>query len=201
MSSPTIRARPNKRRLLEHIIKSIGGTRRKQHIRIISWNVTSRGFVDKLIAAHRRGVSVRVLISSGKAVDNGELYRLKRELQQQAPQEGEARARSTTSWARTCERSCRGKRGIAHSKLFIFSKAGKAERVVMSTSANATEVSVNYQWNDLYTQVGNKRIYRGFVKAFAESARDRPVKRAYRTFRGKSRHRLRLPVEGQGRAR
>ncbi len=56
----------------------------------------------------------------------------------------------------------------------------------MSTSANATEVSVNYQWNDLYTQVGNKRIYRGFVKAFTESTRDRPVKRAYRTFRGKS---------------
>ena len=26
----------------------------------------------------------------------------------------------------------------------------------MSTSANATEVAVNYQWNDLYTQVGNR---------------------------------------------
>ncbi len=75
----------NKRRLLEHIIKSIGGTRRKQHIRIISWNVTSRGFVDKLIAAHRRGVSIRVLISSGKAVDNGEFYRLKRALKAKRP--------------------------------------------------------------------------------------------------------------------
>lgn len=177
--------RADKRRLLEHIIKSIGGTPRRQHIRIISWNVTSRGFVDKLIAAHRRGVSVRVLISAGKAVDNGEFWRLKRELQEKRPRKARV-GQKYQSWARTCEGSCRGSRGIAHSKLFIFSKAGKAERVVMSTSANATEVSVNYQWNDLYTLVGNRKIYRGFVEAFVESARDEPVKGAYREFRGET---------------
>lgn len=175
----------DKRRLLEHIIKTIGGTPRRQHIRIISWNVTSRGFVDKLIAAHKRGVSVRVLISDGKALDNGEFWRLKRELQEKRPVKARV-GKKYKSWARTCEGSCRGARGIAHSKLFIFSKAGRAERIVMSTSANATEVSVNYQWNDLYTHVGNRKIYRGFVDAFIESTRDEPVRRAYREFRGES---------------
>jgi len=174
----------DKRRLLEKIIKSIGGTRRKQHIRIISWNVNSRGFIDKLIAAHNRGVSVRVLMSEGKTEANGQWYRLKRELRDKRPKKARV-GKKYKSWARACDRSCRGTRGIAHSKLFIFSKVGKAERVVMSTSANATEVSVNYQWNDLYTQIGNKVIYRGFVKAFAESAKDKPVKSGYRTFRGK----------------
>lgn len=177
--------RADKRRLLEHIIQSIGGTPRRQYIQIISWNVTSRGFVDKLIAAHRRGVSVRVLISSGKAVDNGEFWRLKQALQEKRPVKARV-GEKYRSWARTCERSCRGKRGIAHSKLFLFSKAGKAEQVVMSTSANATEVAVNYQWNDLFTLVGNQKIYRGFVDAFRESARDQPVRRAYREFRGES---------------
>ena len=52
----------------------------------------------------------------------------------------------------------------------------------MSSSANATEVAVQYQWNDLFTMVGSKPIYGGFMRAFAESARDRPVRRAYRTF-------------------
>ncbi len=163
-SSPTTRASADRRRLLEHIIKSIGGTRRKQHIRIISWNVTSHGFVDKLIAAHRRGVSVRVLMSDGKALDNGELLAAQAEPAARSVPARRGCGKKYKSWARTCEGSCRGARGIAHSKLFIFSKAGKARRVVMSTSANATEVSVNYQWNDLYTQVGNRKIYRGFVQ-------------------------------------
>ena len=64
--------RPRPRRqaqALEHIIKCIGSTRRQQQIRIISWNIDSRGFVDKLIAAHKRGVSVRVLMADSKALE------------------------------------------------------------------------------------------------------------------------------------
>jgi phosphatidylserine/phosphatidylglycerophosphate/cardiolipin synthase-like enzyme len=175
----------DRRRLLEHIIKSIGGTRRKQHIRIISWNLNSRGFVDKLLAAHRRGVSVRVLIADGKSLENNEFWRLKRELHEKRPRKARV-GKKYRSWARTCEGSCRGTRGIAHSKFFLFSRAGKAPRVVMSTSANATEVSVNYQWNDLYTLVGNRKIYRGFVQTFVEATRDEPVQRAFREFRGES---------------
>jgi len=175
--------RADRRKLLEHIIKSIGSTKRKQKIRFISWNVASRGFVDKLIAAHKRGVSVRLLMAGGKTEGNGDYWRLKEALQRKRPNTLPPKYKS---WARACSRSCRGTRGIAHSKLFIFSKVGRAQKVVMSTSANATEVAVNYQWNDLFTQVGSRPIYRGFMRAFAESAKDRPVKRAYRTFGGRS---------------
>lgn len=172
--------RADRRKLLNHIIKSIGSTRRRQTIRIISWNISSRAFVDKLINAHKRGVSVRLLMSLGKAEGNGNYYRLRRALRKKRP--NVTLPRRLRSWARACERSCRGHRGIAHSKLFIFSKVGRAERVVMSTSANATEVAVQHQWNDLFTVTGSKAIYGGFMRAFAESARDRPVRHAYRTF-------------------
>jgi len=171
--------RADRRKLLNHIIKSIGSTRRRQTIRIISWNISSRAFVDKLINAHRRGVSVRLLMSLGKAEGNGSYSRLRRALRKKRPNTLPPRFRS---WARACDRSCRGHRGIAHSKLFIFSKVGRAERVVMSTSANATEVAVQYQWNDLFTVTGSKPIYGGFMRAFAESARDRPVRQGYRVF-------------------
>lgn len=176
----------DKRRILERILRSISFTRRKQTIRIISWNVASTGFVDKLIRAHRRGVSVRLLMSSAKAAEqpsDGDFWRLRRALRK--PRPDITLAKKYRSWARGCERSCRGRRGIAHSKLFIFSKVGNASRVVMSTSANATEVSVDSQWNDIYTQVGNRTIYRGFKTIFQESARDKPVKRGYREFKGR----------------
>ncbi len=176
-----------KRRILEHIIKSIGSTRRRQKIRIISWNIASRGFVDKVIAAHKRGVSVRLLMSQTKAQQQpagGDYDRLHRALRRKRPNIN--LPKKYRSWARTCDRSCRGNRGIAHSKLFIFSKVGNAKRVVMSTSANATEVSVNSQWNDLFTMVENKKIYRGFMEAFQESAKDEPVNRAYRKFKGRA---------------
>ncbi len=176
--------RADRRKLLEHIIKSIGSTRLKQRIRIISWNIASRGFVDKLVAAHKRGVSVRVLMARGKAEGNGNFHRLRKALKAQRPR-GNRLPDRFRSWMRVCEQSCRGKRGIAHSKLFLFSKVGRARRVVMSTSANATEVAVNFQWNDLYTVTGSKPIYKGFVDAFAESSQDKPVRRAYREYHGK----------------
>jgi hypothetical protein len=174
----------DKRKLLEHIIKSIGSTRRRGHIRIISWNIASRGFVDKVIAAHKRGVSVRLLMAKGKAEGNADYLRLRKALRAKRPR-GNRLPDRYRSWIRVCEQSCRGKRGIAHSKLFLFSKVGRARRVVMSTSANATEVAVNYQWNDLYTVTGSKSIYKGFVDAFLESSKDKPVKRGYREYHGK----------------
>ena len=172
----------NKRRILYHILQSIRSTRHGQKIRIISWNIASRAFVDALIGANKRGVSVRLLMSENKAMAqprDGDYWRLKRALRNRSdtfPQPKKLR-----SWARTCDRSCRGERGIAHSKIFVFSKVQETEYVVMSTSANATEVSVNSQWNDLYTLTGNRRIYEGFIKTFNESAKDRPIRGAYRT--------------------
>ena len=175
--------RSDRRKLLNHINKSIGAVRRRHSIRIISWNIGSQVFVDKLIAAHKRGVSVRLLMSGGKAEGNGDFYQLRRALRKTRPRI--RLPKRYRSWARVCDRSCRGKRGIAHSKLFIFSRVGRAQRVVMSTSANATEVAVQHQWNDLFTNTGSKQIYGGFVHAFEQSARDRRVRHGYRTFGGR----------------
>ena len=173
----------SRKRIMNHILKSIRNTHQGQKIRIISWNVASREFVTVLTKAHQRGVSVRLLMSQTKADEqprDGDYWRLKRALRQP-----NGTPKKLRSWARGCDRSCRGRRGIAHSKLFIFSKVHKARRVVMSTSANATDVAVYRQWNDLYTQVGNRQIYRGFMEIFRQSAKDRPVSRGYREFHGR----------------
>ncbi len=177
---------PNRRRIIAHIRKSIDSVRAGQLIRIMSWNVASRGFVGDLLAANKRGVSVRLLMSKGKAdaqPKSGDFWRLRRGLRHKSTTHPQRKGMG--SWARSCDRSCRGKRGIAHTKSFVFSKVGRAKYVVMSTSANATEVSANSQWNDIYTLTENKKIYDGFIKVFDQAAKDKPTKPGYRTFTGR----------------
>ncbi len=174
----------SRKQIMNHILKAIRATPKGEKIRLISWNIASRDFVKALINAHERGVSVRVLMSQQKADDqpkSGDYWRLRRALRKR-----NGLPARLYSWARGCNRSCRGTRGIAHSKLFLFSRVGRSRNVVMSTSANATDVAVYRQWNDLYTNVGNAKIYNGFIKVFLEAAKDKPVRNAYRTFPGKS---------------
>lgn len=175
----------SKHRIMGRFLRTIRATPRGEKIRIITWNLVSSRFVKTLIRAHDRGVSVRLLMSKRKATSQsrgGSYYTLKRNLRQG----NKRRSAAMKSWARGCSSSCRGRSGIAHSKLFLFSKAGRARNVVMSTSANATEVAVYRQWNDMYTLVGNRKIYSGFYDVFKEATKDRPVRRQYRTFAGKS---------------
>lgn len=187
----------SKHRIMGHLLRSIRATPRGEKIRIITWNLVSRRFVRTLVGAHDRGVSVRLLMSKRKAKGQsrgGSFYTLKRNLSQK----NKRRPARMKSWARGCASSCRGRSGIAHSKLFLFSRAGRARNVVMSSSANATEVAVYRQWNDMYTLTGNKKIYAGFHDVFKQAAKDRPVRRQYRTFAGKSVTGYVYPARGPG---
>ncbi|QZY30041.1 phospholipase D-like domain-containing protein [Nocardioides coralli] len=187
----------SKHRIMGHLLRTIDATPRGERIRIITWNLVSKRFIKALIRAHDRGVSVRLLMSKRKAKGQskqGSFYSLKRNLRDK----NKKRSKGMKSWARGCSSSCRGRSGIAHSKFFIFSKAGKARNVVMSTSANATEVSVYRQWNDMFTLANNKRIHDGFADVFKQAAADRPVKRQYRTFEGKSVAAYVYPWRGPG---
>ncbi|HYH35005.1 MAG TPA: phospholipase D-like domain-containing protein [Nocardioides sp.] len=169
------------RRIIRHKVRTINSVPRGEKIRIISWNVKSGLYRDALIRAHKRGVSVRVLMAGGVADrqgPSGDFHVLKRRLS-----EGNARRKpAMRSFMRKCVRSCRGTLGIAHAKSFVFSKAGKAEWIVMGSSANATEVAARVQWNDAYTVVGQKDLYRKAVRVFNEAARDRRASPPYLSY-------------------
>ena len=70
------------------------------------------------------------------------------------------------SWARMCDHSCRGTGGAAHAKFFMFSKVGKVKRVVMQGSANLTLASTNNQWNDIYTHIRTRGVWRFSTEVF-----------------------------------
>lgn len=146
-------------------------------IRIMSWNIMSQSVVDKLLRAQRRGARIMALMddSNRTLLPNPSYDRLHRGFVQQnhsVPQD-------RRSHARTCLGSCRGPRGQAHGKYFLFSKTGHKKHVLMEGSTNLTAAAATNQWNDLFTFVGNDRLYKFSADVFQQMWKDQPVPNPY----------------------
>lgn len=153
------------------LLRAIDHSHKGAKIRVMTWNFNSWVFVNHLRDAHNRGVSVRIIMARTLANEqggNGPYAQMKRALAQNGNRKPEMR-----SWFRTCSNSCRGKGGAMHSKLYLFSKVGAAEKVVYSSSANMTGSAASNQWNDMYTIVGRKIPYKVSMMVFNEAARDK----------------------------
>ncbi len=170
-----------RRAITDHLIRSIDSTPPRGRIRIASWNFRSRELAAALIRAHRRNVVVRLILSAGNAGErhpNGSIRLLRRGLH--GAHNGQ-RPVSRRSRVVACAASCRGTKGIAHSKFYLFSRSGGARWVVMNGSFNATDVAAHRQWNDLVTVRGRRKVYREFLTTFREMYRDQPVRQGYRS--------------------
>jgi phosphatidylserine/phosphatidylglycerophosphate/cardiolipin synthase-like enzyme len=167
--------RENRNRIFGKIIAAINHAPARSRIRIMSWNIMSRTAVDALVRAQARGVKVRVLMDNTNLVDipNPGFKRLRATFKR--TNQSEQIKQSRRSYAKTCIESCRGARGAAHAKIYLFSKTGKAKNVVMSSSANLTVAGANNQWNDMYTWVDNHEIYKFAVRVYKEMWQDTPV--------------------------
>jgi phosphatidylserine/phosphatidylglycerophosphate/cardiolipin synthase-like enzyme len=170
------------RAIKRKLLKAIDATPRRSDIRIASWNVRSRDFTAALLRAHRRGVSVQVVMDNSNwnpRNPNPDTAVLKAGL----AQGNKRRKPERRSWLRRCFGACRGPHGIAHTKFFLFSKSGKAEHVVAYGSNNATDLAATIQWNDIFTKVGNEELYDDFEKIFRQMSKDHaPKNGAYRMY-------------------
>ena len=143
-------------------------------IHVVVWTFTSRRMAGELVRASHRGVRVRVVVG-GIDCDDPAVRRLRR---------GLARGSGVT-----CARhSARGGREFAgretnlHQKTWTFSETGGAHWVSVVTSANATTIADQQQYNDAYQSVGDRRLFRKLSTVFRQQARDRPMRRPYRHF-------------------
>ncbi|TIC87405.1 hypothetical protein E8D34_09745 [Nocardioides sp. GY 10113] len=170
-----------KRAIISKVNRAISNTRRGSQIRIFSWKIWTRAGVTALLNAQKRGVVVHAIMDKKNTVveDNPHFWRLKRGLQ--AGNKGRKPAKR--SGAILCDHSCRGKGGAAHSKFMLFSKSGASRYVYMHGSANWGDAAANLQWNDMYTFVGQKRIYDFAVKMFDQAYQDKPRKSPWREIR------------------
>jgi phosphatidylserine/phosphatidylglycerophosphate/cardiolipin synthase-like enzyme len=179
-------SREARRRIISHLLHTINSVPGGQKIRFATWNMRSDDIVNALIAAHRRGVSVRVVIDRLNANPdnpNRGFARLTRALKSGQGQ----RPPGMKSFTRRCASSCRAPRGIAHVKFYLFSKVRTARNksvddVVMFGSANATDLAAYAQWNDVYTVRGQGAVYREFDHIFGQMTRDHRVVQPYETY-------------------
>ena len=174
-------SRATKNKINNKIIGAINHARRGSTIRIMTWNFQSPQAATALVNAQKRGVVVRLLMDASnndEDTPNPSFRRLRAEL---AAGNGKKRP-ANRSVAKTCTGSCRGKAGSAHSKFFLFGKSGASRQVLMQGSANLTVAAAYNQWNELFTFVGQRDIFRYATQVFDQMWRDRPAKKPFTSF-------------------
>lgn len=158
-----------KRRLFTHLIRTVDSVPAGETIRFAVFSFADRRTADALLAAHRRGVRVKLVFAGSNVYKP--MRRLRRELG------GDPDAKSFAVW---CERSCRGREGEMHAKFFSFSRAGSNSDITMIGSNNLTRHNSHEQWSDLYTLANGPRFFRVFKDWFTQLKYDRPVRAPYR---------------------
>ncbi|RLV48707.1 hypothetical protein D9V37_13340 [Nocardioides mangrovicus] len=176
----------NRYRIRTHVLKTIKSVPPGGQIRIAAYSVNDNTTVDALIAAKRRGVSVQVVVNSHNV--HGTEYhgsspsfiRLMHTLGQRIHRKGVADDR--VSFAKYCRKSCRGKGGNVHYKMFLFSSAGSKNLVTMVGSPNLTTLAAQGQWNHLITYSGNPTTWAYYNTMFNEMKIDKPQPHPYRVY-------------------
>lgn len=162
--------------LIHKIIRTINATPKGSTIHLATWSYFDRPVTTALINAHRRGVSVRLVMSSEQAKASASYRRLRRALQHYG---NDRRTPEMKSYAKTCKGACRGKAGTMHAKLYLFSQAGKATDVVMWGSPNLTSASERIQWNDLFTSTTRPKLYAYAESIFEQLWKEKTVDQPY----------------------
>ena len=149
-----------KRNAIRHrVLKAIKYTPSGARIRLATFSYADAKMTRALIRAHKRGVSVQLLVNRDGERLGRPYDRLQRALgDRRKPRHGMSPAE--VSFARSCLRSCRGRGGNLHSKIFLFSQVGHTRWVSMVGSANLTKKAASGQWNHMDTLVGKQTYVR-----------------------------------------
>lgn len=165
-----------KSRIQRLIIGAIDHAHKGSSIHIASWSFFSGPATSALIRAHNRGVTVRFVMARGKSKNNGSFSRLKAGLKK-----GNAKRRvGLRSYVKTCRATCRGTHGTMHSKIFLFSHTGASRNVAMWGSANLTSAAVRVQWNDMFSNSRNVKLYNYIQSIYKQLWADKARVSAYK---------------------
>ncbi|MFF4233165.1 phosphatidylserine/phosphatidylglycerophosphate/cardiolipin synthase family protein [Streptomyces sp. NPDC001820] len=149
----------------DHIVNLINDAQSGTSITVSMYNFTDDVVSDALVAANQRGVSVRVILDHTTLTTDGNEYA--------TLTGGLGTDRANTSWVYACPagRGCIGSRtlpgddgAINHNKIFLFSRVGGADNVVVQASANMTGLQRTELFNNAVTIVdsGLYGIYQAY---------------------------------------
>ncbi len=157
--------------ILDHITRSIESAPAGSNIRIAVYSWSYTPMADAAIAAHRRGVNIKLLIDSHTTTPEIEL--LKKKL---------GTNKKSRSFVATCTYGCMSSQAsFMHVKLYTFSTSGSSKQVVMTSSGNPAFSAGTHSWNNIYTIVGDPALYFSNVQYFNDMLKDKTNTAYYRT--------------------
>ncbi len=158
------------------IIRTIRHTPKGSTIRIAVYSFDRMPVAKALIAAHRRGVDVQMLLNDHQYTKA--MRAVRREI---------GAKRRADSFIYRCKAGCRSaenRYNNMHTKFYLFSRAGRSKHVVAVGSANLMLNAAIHQWNDLYFTSGDHALHRQFVGLFDDMAKDHDTRQPPQRFCG-----------------
>lgn len=165
LADPVSRDDVEDNHVLRVLVADIDNAPRGSLIRIVGLSLSLMPVADALVDAHRRGVRVQIIVARRISKDFKAVALLRGEL---------GTDRTAGSFIRLIRGSARGGPTALHQKTWAFSRTGRARDVVMVGSANLSYTSMG-EYNDMYSFVGRRDVWRQFAEIFAQQVRDRPV--------------------------
>ena len=158
------------------VIRTIRHTPRGSTIRIAVYSFDRMPVAKALVAAHRRGVEVQMLLNDHQYTKA--MRTIRAEI---------GAKRSASSFIYRCKAGCRSKANKynnMHTKFYSFSQAGRSKDVIAIGSANMMLNADIHQWNDLYFTSGDHHLFRQFVSLFNDMRNDYDTRQSARAFCG-----------------
>lgn len=160
--------------IVHRINNSIRYAAKGSYIRFVTYNLDRADTVKHLIAAHKRGVHVQILVNR-KMWSSGE-----RNL---AAQLGTRRSRPSFIYG--CAGACRGyDTGNLHIKIHSFTQIGSKRNVIINSSGNLGGGAAGSQWNDAQTIYANDSLWKTWLRMFNELKADRKASPRYVSWSG-----------------
>lgn len=160
--------------IVARINTSVRYARPGSYIRFVTYNLDRSDTIDQLIAAHKRGVRVQILVNR-KMWSGGE-----RKLAQRL---GTNRSRSSFIYG--CGGACRGgTTGNLHIKIHSFTQVGDRRNILINSSGNLGGGAAGSQWNDAQTIYASTSLWRTWLRMFNELKADRRATPRYVSWSG-----------------
>ncbi|WGL51194.1 phospholipase D-like domain-containing protein [Nocardioides sp. BP30] len=150
------------------ILKAVKHAKPNSTIRFSTYSFDREDITKALYQAHKKKhVNVQVVVNHNVVTPN-ELW-LQRRL---------GKNTKKSSFFHICRGSCRGKGGgNEHAKIYSFSATGGAKDLMIESSGNLTSGAAAGQWNDVFSIMGNTKLFDTWVKVFNQYKKDKPVKK------------------------
>ncbi len=187
--------RAAKDRGMVHVRKAVNNARKHSIVRIALYSFNRADLATAIINACRRKVTVQMVLNNNTITR--QMLRVRRVLgTNQKPHVSDAchprKAKKKPannnpyedpSFFKICKGACRvdAPKGNQHLKMYLFSKTGRAENVVMFGSNNLTTYAAHTHWNDLYTLREKPQMFADYSAIFLQLAKDKALAEPYAT--------------------